>query len=76
MTCDQPDIPEDPSSDKFLASILTYKDSMDLDLSISKFIVELKMYEGPMLDSIAKEFMLDSIAREFMLDTELVTSQM
>ena len=49
---------------------------MDLDLSISKFIVELKMYEGPMLDSIAKEFMMDSIAREFILDTELVTSQM
>jgi hypothetical protein len=41
MTCDQPDFPEDPSSDKFLASILTYKDSLDLDLSISKFKVEL-----------------------------------
>ena len=39
MTCDQPDFPEDPSSDKFLASILTYKDSLDLDLS--KFKVEL-----------------------------------
>ena len=53
-------LPEDPSPSKFLLSIITYNDSLLLDLLISfKFRVEFSMYEGPMLDSIANESMLD-----------------
>ena len=45
------DIPEDPSSSKFLPSIITYKDYLLLDLFISfKFRVEL-ITKKPILDN-------------------------
>jgi hypothetical protein len=54
------DFPEDPSPSKFLLRIITYKDSLLLDLFISfKFRVEFSMHEGPMMDSITKKPVLD-----------------
>jgi hypothetical protein len=65
---DQPDIPEDPSSSKFLASITTFKDSLDLFISF-KFRVEVTCKE-PMLDTVAKDPMLDRAAyQDVKLDT-------
>ena len=72
MCSSQTSLKKDPSSSKLLPSIITYKDYLLLDLvSISfKFRVELFMYEGPMLDSIAKESMLDWAAyQDVKLDT-------
>ena len=58
--------PDNPSSSKTLASITTYKDSLDLFISF-KFRVEVIARE-PMLDSIAKDPMLDSVTKDPMLD--------
>jgi hypothetical protein len=64
-------VPANPSPIKFLLSIITYKDSLLLDLFISfEFVVDISMYEGPMLNSIAKESMLDCAVYQYVkLDT-------
>jgi hypothetical protein len=70
----QPDDPEDPSSSKFLPSITTYKDSLDLFISI-KFRVEV-IAKDPRLDSVTKDPMLDWAAyQDVRMDTWPVTSQ-
>ena len=56
------DFLEDPSSSKFLPSITSYKDYLDLFISY-KLRVDVTTRE-PMLDSFAKDLMLDSIAKD------------